>query len=726
MSVPEKELPQQSNYYILAPADTPPESGLALKHGEVFGLWDRFGDIDTQVRKQDGVFFKGTRFLSLNRLHFQGARPLLLSSTVRRDNVVLAVDLTNPDLYWRAGPPPAVPRGNLHLYRAQFLWGGVLYQRVHLKNFSRVPIEINLRIEFGADFVDIFEVRGHPREHAGRVLPPRQSGQSVILQYEGLDGVPRQTTIKSLSDPEALTVAGLNISGRLDPGADRFVESSFSFEIGKVRHRVTDYHSQLTRASAEARKTDYLHCVIETSNEQFDRWMDRSRADMNMLLTNVDGALYPDAGLPWFATQFGRDGIIAASECLWMAPDLARGVLQFLAKTQATVRSAAHDSEPGKILHEAREGEMAALGEIPFGRYYGSVDSTPLYLMLAGAYFKRTGDLEFLRSIWTNIEAALAWIGGDGDLDRDGFVEYSRRSKDGLVQQGWKDSQDSVFHADGSLAEAPIALCEVQGYVYAAKMGLADIAEALGDDSRRDELKAQAKRLRDEFDKAFWSAKLGMYALALDGTKNQCAVRSSNAGHLLYCGIVPADRAAKLGETFLNPDFHSGWGVRTIAEGEARYNPMAYHNGSVWPHDNAIIAAGLSRYGLTELSARILTGIFQAASMMDLDRLPELFCGFRRRVGKGPTWYPTACSPQAWAAGSAFLLLQSSLGLSVDAVAKQIVLRRPVLPPFLDHVRIQDLKVDSAHADLHLFRSGDGVAVTVERRVGEVEIVVLQ
>lgn len=723
MSAPEKELAEQFRYYILAPPDSPPESGMVLKRNDAFGLWNRFGDIDTESGKHDGVFYKGTRFLSLNRLRLQGQRPLLLSSTVRRDNVVLTVDLTNPDIHWEHGPL-VVARGSLHLHRRQFFWEDTLYQHVHIKNFSRETIDIDLTFQFEADFVDIFEVRGHPRSQRGRNFMPRRVGDAVILGYEGLDSVQRTTLVRSATDPDSLGLSDLHVKAKMEPGSARTIEISFSFAVENNEPAVGPYRSSAAKATNAAR-TAYLKSAIETSNEQFDVWIDRSRADLNMLVSETPDGAYPQAGVPWFAAPFGRDGIITALECLWLAPDIARGVLGFLTKTQATERSPAQDAEPGKILHEAREGEMAALGEIPFGRYYGSVDSTPLYLMLAAAYFRRTHDAEFLRSIWNNIEAALNWIDTDGDPDHDGFVDYARQSPNGLVQQGWKDSNDSIFHADGSLAEGPVALCEVQGYVYAAKMGLAEVAAALGKDDRARDLFEQSRRLQDRFEKFFWSAELGTYALALDGAKNQCAVRSSNPGHLLYCRIVSQERARLLAAGILGSDFHSGWGIRTIAEGEVRYNPMSYHNGSIWPHDNAIIAAGLGRYGQTHLASRILTGIFEAAASFELSRLPELFCGFGRRIGESPVNYPTACAPQAWSSGAVFLLLQASLGLSVNAMERKIVLRRPVLPRFLRQLHIRDIEIHSSRVDLHLFRSGKGVAAMVERRTGDVEVVVL-
>jgi glycogen debranching enzyme len=381
------------------------------------------------------------------------------------------------------------------------------------------------------------------------------------------------------------------------------------------------------------------------------------------------------------------------------------------------------DAEPGKILHEARGGEMAALREIPFGRYYGSVDATPLFVALAGAYYEHTADRAFVESIWPNVEAALGWVDTYGDPDGDGFVEYQRRTPDGLVQQGWKDSHDSVFHSDGTLAEAPIALCEVQGYVYAAKRYAAELARALGRWDRAAQLARQAERLRERFEDVFWCEGLSTYALALDGKKRPCRVKTSNAGQCLFTGIVSPERALRVAETLLNEASFSGWGIRTVAASEARYNPMSYHNGSIWPHDNALIAYGLGRYRLPEAASRVLTGMFDASLFVDLHRMPELFCGFPRRAGQGPTLYPVACAPQAWSAATVFMLLQACLGMRIEATLRRIFFSHPLLPESLQEVELFGLRVGDASIDLRLERHDHDVGVNVLRRDGDVEVV---
>jgi glycogen debranching enzyme len=720
-------LKKNGQYYIQAKSALPAERTRVLKQDETFGVFDEYGDVDSGEQSQEGVFSRGTRYLSSLKLKFLRGRPLLLSSAIRRDNVLFAVDLTNPDI--SADGKVLLHRGTLHIYRTQFLWYDRLYMSLRVRNFARTPVEMSFGLEFGADFADIFEVRGEKRARRGLLHEPQLDtrNDTVVLTYEGLDGVTRRTTITSQPQGriQVTLPSALHFTLRLAPDEEQSFEFTFAFDGTQQAAVSSGFAESQDSATKAMAAPDRIPPVIRSSNEQFDTWIERSRADLNMLLTAVPGGSYPYAGVPWFSTPFGRDGIITALQCLWLSPLMARGVLSFLTATQAKEVSPEQDAEPGKILHEARDGEMAALGEIPFRRYYGSVDATPLYVMLAAAYYRRTRDLDFITSIWPGIEAALNWIDHYGDIDRDGFVEYNRRSPNGLVQQGWKDSQDSIFHADGTLAESPIALCEVQGYVFAAKRGIAEVAAALGRPEVARRLTEDAHQLRERFEQAFWSEKISSYALALDASKRQCEVRASNAGHCLYCGIASPKRAHSVAEQLTSDSSYNGWGIRTVAEGEARFNPMSYHNGSIWPHDNSLIAAGFARYHQTELSAKLLAGLFEAASHLELDRLPELFCGFARRAGKGPTSYPVACSPQAWSAGAAFLLLQSSIGLQTNAVEKQIVLNRPVLPGFLEQVRVRNLVVGQASVDLTLFRSGHTVAVTVERRDGELEVMVL-
>ena len=647
---------------------------------------------------------------------------MLLSSTVKEDNVLLNVDLTNPDMTHEG--QGEVARGALHLSRTRFLWQGCCFERLRVHNYSLLPVPVRLSFSVDADFADLFEVRGTMRTRRGRRLEAVTSKDGMSLGYEGLDRVDRWVTVRCAPAPTAVHPGEIRFDTLLPAGEVVQWDLTISCEVDRPIRCDLSYESGLVeveRALHSARADD---CLIVTSNEQFNVWLNRSLADLHMMVSDTPDGPYPYAGVPWFSTPFGRDGLITAFEFLWVNPSIARGVLAYLAATQAREVLPEQDAEIGKILHETRKGEMAALNEIPYGRYYGSIDATPLFIMLAGAYYERTGDQAFITQIWPNIERALQWIDNAGDLDGDGFVEYSRRSKDGLVHQGWKDSQDAVFHADGSSAEGPIALCEVQGYVFAAKRRAARLALALGHTEQARRLLKEADTLRTQFERHFWCNDLSSYALALDGFKQPCRVRTSNAGHCLWTGIAEQKHGMRTAKTLVGEEFFNGWGVRTVAATEIRFNPMAYHNGSVWPHDNALIAAGMASYGFKQGALKILCGLFDASQFLELHRLPELLCGFSRRPGEGPTLYPVACSPQTWSSVAVFLLLQSCLGLRIEAPRARLSFSQPVLPPFLEHIEIKNLRIGDAVVDLSLERHAKDVGINILRREGRVEIVV--
>ena len=712
-----------ASFYIRASSSLADDRTRVLMNEDTFAVFDRGGDIHPLGLSQQGIFHKDSRHLSRLELSLGGVRPILLSSTIREDNLLIAVDLTNPD--HRLADGGSLPRGTLHIYRTKFLADSACYDRVTVHNYSEVPVELELSFAFEADFADIFEVRGEKRRRRGYQYPEKVERSAVTLSYAGLDGVRRITRVVCSSPECTAHEGGLTVPLRLEPRGE--ISTTLTVEFGQdaapagIRH----YDEALHLLNGSRAEGPLAEVRIETSNEQFDAWLRRSQADLAMMLAPTPWGVYPYAGVPWFCTVFGRDGIVTALELLWVAPSIARGVLACLAATQATSADPERDAEPGKILHEMRKGEMAGLREVPFGRYYGTVDATPLFLVLAVAYYERTGDLEFVRGIWPNLLAALDWIDRFGDRDGDGFVEYQRRTSEGLAQQGWKDSHDSVFHRDGEPAKGPIALCEVQSYVYAAKKGMVGLANDMGDPHLAEQLSAQAADLRAKFAAMFWSDELSLFAMALDGDKHPCLVSSSNAGHCLFSGIAPRAQQQAVRESLLAPRSYSGWGIRTVAEGEMRYNPMSYHNGSVWPHDNALIAWGVLRSREKGLALRILSGMLDLSTEVNLHRLPELICGFSRRLGKGPTLYPVACSPQAWAAGAVFMTLQACLGIEISAREQRLYLHHSALPESIQQVHLSNLKVGGASLDLSFERHSESVGVNVRRRVGDVEIVAM-
>lgn len=693
-----------------------------LKHGDTFGVFDCNGDVLSGEGSPEGLFHRDTRHLSHLDLLINGARPILLSSTVRDDNAVLTCDLTNPDLYDEAGRL-LLEHDVIHIRRSKFLWKSACFERLLVRNFGGRPERLTLELRFEADFADLFEVRGTRRTRRGTFHPADVTSESVTLTYSGLDDRTRMTRLRFDPAPARVEAGRAVFDIEVAPRqrAVIFVEIRCDDALPQRRPR-EHYLLSMIEARRALRQSSSRAASIATSNEIFNEAVRRSVSDLYMLVTDTPEGPYPYAGTPWFSAAFGRDAIITAYQTLWMDPALARGVLRFLAANQATAEDPAADAEPGKILHEVRYGEMAELGEVPFRRYYGSVDSTPLFVMLAGAYLERTGDTATLEVLWPNIEAALRWIDLYGDRDGDGFVEYGRRTEGGLINQGWKDSHDSVFHADGSMAQGPIALCEVQAYVYAAKRAAAAIASSLGLPEQATLLEAEANQMKQRFDQVFWCEDLGTYALALDGDKRPCRVRSSNAGHALFAGIASPARATQVAATLMDVSLFSGFGIRTIASTEARYNPMSYHNGSVWPHDNALIALGLARYGFKREATRVFDGLFHASVYIDFRRLPELFCGFPRRRGEGPTFYPVACAPQAWAAATPLSLVQACLGLTFEPQTRTVRLDRPVLPDFLDEVVLRNLAVGGCRLDLAVRRAGSEVATHALGRTGDVRV----
>lgn len=706
------------HYYFAARSSYADDRTLTLNHSGTFGVFNRWGDCVRVGPGLQGIFHKGTRYICELELRLEDRRPLLLSSSIKEDNHILFVDLTNPDL-----EGSSISGGSIHINRSRFIWSGNVYETIKFHNYTSENLEFDVSLQMEADFKDIFELRGMKRnKHSTARETVCEHGNRVIFSVHGLDQVTRRARISFSPSPKYLdehhAVYRMNLKG----GETKKLEIAVHIHEGGDESldpgRTEAYSRNIQEIQADYRKTSSIH----SDNEQFNHWFNRSRTDLVSLMGRTRHGIYPFAGVPWYNTPFGRDGIITALETLWASPELAAGVLRFLVATQATEENPSQDAEPGKIFHEIREGEMAGTGEIPFGTYYGSIDSTPLFLVLAGEYLKRTGDRSLILEIVPSIQRALEWMERYGDRDGDGYLEYLRRSENGLANQGWKDSHDALSHKNGENVEGPVALCEVQGYAYQARLMGAYIFEHLAESGgieqlpdspenlrkRAANLRTDAVRLKMQFNRDFWIESRGTFAFALDGRKNPLEVSTSNAGHLLYSGIADEAKARRLVRTLMGPDLFSGWGIRTLSSREVRYNPMSYHNGSIWPHDTAIVAGGMARYGFKEDALELLRSMFDATLFLELQRLPELFCGFERREGEGPTAYPVACSPQAWSVAAIFLFIEAALGMEVDAVRKQLIFRSPRLPDFMDRLDIHDLTLGNSRHHLEFRRyTGD-------------------
>jgi len=693
-----------------------------LNYADTFGVFDRWGDIYPGGRNYQGLYHNGTRYISGFNLVINDEKPLLLSSSVTEEKQILNVDLTNPDIISEKGIK--VRKGTVHIIRSKFIQNCICYERIVLTNYDEHKHELEISFYFHSDFKDIFEVRGTVRNKKGIIYEPKvEDSDKVIISYKGLDDIKREAVIKFSPKPDKVGKNKIVYKIKLKPKQSFKINNTVVFAENGKSVEPLGFTIALSQITPRIKRAKDNMVEIFSSNEQFNHWVTRSQADLVSLIANTPYGKYPYAGVPWFNSPFGRDGIITSIETLWAYPSLARDVLFYLARTQANEVDSFKEAEPGKIFHEARSGEMVETGEIPFKLYYGTVDATPLFIVLAGAYYKRTGDIETIKNLWPNIINALNWIDNYGDIDGDGYVEYVRKADKGLENQGWKDSDDSISYEDGRLAKPPIALCEVQSYVYDAKNKAAYLAELLGEKNLADKLLKEASALKEKFNKDFWDEELKTYVIALDGDKSPCRVKSSNAGLCLLSGIVKHEYATKLANTLLSSEMYSDWGIRTLASDEVRYNPMSYHNGSCWPHDTALIAYGLSLYGFKDKAAKIMKGLFDATLFIDLQRLPELFCGFGRRKNEGPTAYPVACAPQAWSVAAVYMLIQACLQIDINAVEKKVYFIKPILPDFIDSLEIKNLPLGESKAHLSLARYKNNVGIKVIKKANDWEVV---
>jgi glycogen debranching enzyme len=721
---------------------------IVIKENEIFLVCDGRGDVSAHAGDGQGLYYHDTRFLSLYDFAVDEFEPVVLA-TAGELNFLTTLQLANRPTVLPDGQ--ALRARSISVRRNRFLQDG-LHERIDFFNYNAFPVTATVRLSFAADFRDMFDVRGyHRRTEHGTIGEPALYGDELLLPYVGLDGVERCTRIRFGQPPAALETAApdVQLAGpQLAPdlGEDEGEPRSESPILPTIacalftlalppRDSVSltvhvrpvlgdgaatpappdaarapapslDQAYQAIRASYHAWADDCT--AISTDSDVVNHLLQQSQSDLRLLMNQLPTGLMPMAGIPWFSVPFGRDSLITAYATLLLNPAIAYGTLRFLAQHQGREVNDWRDEEPGKILHEIRMGELATSGAVPFGPYYGSIDSTPLFLIVLGELVRWTGDWAFAATLRPTVERALEWIDRYGDADGDGYVEYRSRSERGIANQGWKDSFDSVCHRDGSLAAPPTALCEVQSYVYAAKTLAAELFVGWGDPTRAAALRAEAAALRARFERDFWVEAEGCYAMAIDGAKRPVPSIGSNAGQVLWSGIAAPERAARVTERLLAADMLCGWGIRTLSGDEPTFNPMSYHNGSVWPHDNALIAAGMQRYGQEDAVLTVATQVYEAGVRFPSYRIPELYCGFTRdrHYQSLPADYPVSCRPQAWAAASVFLLLQQTLGLTTDPANRRLVLR-PRLLPGVQTVRLRGLHVLGSRLDLEV-RARDG------------------
>jgi glycogen debranching enzyme len=717
-----------SDFYIHASALTSRRATRVLVNGESFAVFEIGGDILETPEEPLGFFHRDTRYLSRFELKIAGETPYCLNSYTSTEKAQLRINLSNPDLSFEE-KALALPRNSIQIERDWVIAGTALFHKVILHNYTWLRVEVPLDFLFAVDFADLFEVRGFKRMHRGTCSGPEVAGDSVRFFYSGLDDIRRFSDIDFRPEPASLEAGRASFIFTLKPDEAKELEVRI---VGGTESTITSrkspvhYQPALAERRVEIARYDAGWSTITASNESLEGLLRRSSADLTSMIRYAPEGTFTMAGIPWFATLFGRDSLLTSLFVLPFNPALAVGTLKILASLQGSEICHQRDEQPGKIVHEIRSGELAATGEVPFGRYYGSVDATPLFLWLLGDCVAATGDLKLAEELWPNARRALHWIERWGDADGDLYVEYLSQTAHGLGNQGWKDSFDAISHADGVLARAPIALCEVQGYLYAAYISIADLAKRLGHDGLAGRLSERAAALKSRFSRDFWLERERTVALALDAGKRPCRVMASNAAHCLATGLLDHEQSLALAERLMSEEMFTGWGMRTLGSAERRYNPMSYHNGSVWPHDNAIAAAGLARIPGRQGVVRVLDGLLQASVHLNTGSLPELFCGFRRDERLGPVPYPVACHPQAWSAASIFMIIQAMLGIKTVGFERKLVIDSPVMPDWLDWLRIENLTVGGGAVSFLVRRAPEGASIGIIETRGDVTVEVLK
>ena len=693
-------------------------NNLTLIDGKTFLSTTVAGDISPAGAPDVGFFHDDTRFLSQLELRVSGQRAVVLSSSTE-NTFASQIELTTGNITLRESFD--LPENTIHIRREQLLANKVFYDYFTFQNFNLTGVDLTVELSLDADFVDVFQVRGTARAVHGQYYRPIALKDCLDFHYQGRDGVLRRTSVKMNPAPLQITERTARWELQLAPLKEFHLQVTIAPFVGEhdENHKDEDFEANLHYRRHAIADWQERSTKFRSSHGIFDSALHTAISDFHALQIPDGNEHIIAAGIPWFATIFGRDSIIAAYQSLSLNPTLAMDTLRVLARYQGTEYNDWLDEEPGKILHEFRNGEMTRCGEMPFGPYYGSIDATPLFLILLSETYNWTADDELVREMLPAAFRALDWIDRYGDLDGDGFYEYLRRSRRGLTNQGWKDSWDANMRSDGQVAQPPIALVEVQGYVYDAKYRMSSLLRMFGESHRADRLKKEASDLAKRVEKSFWMPANGFYAMALDADKKPVDVISTNPGHLLFTRILNRERARTVMNRMMQDDLFTGWGWRTLASSERIFNPLSYHRGSVWPHDNSLIAHGMALNEFREPALRVLTTLFEAALEFRDYRLPELFCGVQRREKDEPVHYPVSCSPQAWASGALFLILNSVLGIRPSAPRKELNIVNPTLPPWLDHLHIRNLRIGNSRVGLDFSRRGDRTFCNVVDIEGE-------
>jgi len=702
---------------------------VVIKQGNVFFLSQPEGHVPLTREHGFGLYYHDCRYLNGYELMVGDEHPEPLAA--RSSEGARAVfQLTTPEFQSVDGRTIDRETIGLKWERVIDAEACVMHERLDIQNFGFEPVEFILRMRFRAGFEDVFAIRGIVTESEGKRWRPRWIDKRLVFSYSGGDGVLRSLAIHFDPLPTAVKGAGVEFRLAFKPGESKQLRTALAIdEVERpVKRPAAHFRSSVNLPVSHASRDEWTKPETEFDCDSLllSRVMRRSLMDLQMLKTSLGGDEFFAAGIPWFATLFGRDSLIASLQALAFWPETPAHTLRLLARYQGAEVNGWRDEQPGKILHELRVGELARTNKIPHTPYYGTIDATPLFLILLSQHGQWTGDLALFQELRSSVERALEWIDRYGDEAGDGYVSYSGNTKNGLLNQGWKDSGDAVMTSEGRLARPPIALAEVQGYVYLAKASIAELFERSGEPRQAARLRAEAEALRVRFNRDFWMEDEGCYALALEAGHRPCRVISSNAGQALWAGIVDERQAGRVVNRLMQPDMFSGWGIRTLSLQERRYNPMGYHLGTVWPHDNSMIAAGFRRYGFDEEARRIFVGLLDAAIEFEDHRLPELFTGFARSEYGVPVRYPVACHPQAWAAASVPYLVQISLGLTPKAFEKRLEIVRPCLPDFVRRAEIRRLRVGKGSVDLRFERNRDGVLETyVSRVAGDLSVDIL-